>query len=150
MKKCQEIMTENPQCCLADDKVYTIAQRMQSENIGSMPVVENLQTKKLIGIITDRDLAVRVVGASRDATSTRVSDVMTPNPVVCHPGDDLDSTIEVMASHQVRRIPVVDENGQVVGIIAQADIATRLNNQVKTGRMIGQISQPDLIASMTH
>lgn len=150
MKSCQEIMTENPQCCLADDKAYTVAQRMQSENVGSMPVVENHHTKKLIGILTDRDLAVRVVGASRDATNTCVSDVMTPKPVVCHPGDDLDSTIEVMASHQIRRIPVVDENGQVVGIIAQADVATRLNNQVKTGRMIGQISQPDLVASVKH
>ncbi len=79
MKNCQEIMTKNPQCCLPGDKVYTIAQRMQSENIGALPVVENHETKKLIGIVTDRDLAVRVVGASRDATNTLVSDVMTPD-----------------------------------------------------------------------
>ena len=145
MKNCQEIMTDNPVCCLADDMVYTIAQRMQSENVGALPVVENHETKKLIGIITDRDLAVRVVGASRDATSTQVSDVMTPNPVFCHPADDLDRTLEVIASHQIRRIPVVDKGGQVVGIIAQADIAIRLDNHDKAGQVVGKISQPDLV-----
>jgi len=150
MKNCQEIMTSNPQCCLPDDKVYTIAQRMQSENIGALPVVENHETKKLIGIVTDRDLAVRVVGASRDATNTVVSDVMTPDPIACHPEDDVDKTVEVMSNHQIRRIPIINNVGKVIGIISQADVATRLNNQVKTGHMIGQISQPDLILSPTH
>jgi CBS domain-containing protein len=101
----------------------------------------------LIGIITDRDLAVRVVGASRDATDTQVGDVMTPNPLTCHPADNLDKTLEVMASHQIRRIPVVDEQGQVVGIISQADIAIRLDNVDKAGQMVEQISQPDLVSS---
>lgn len=145
MMNCQEIMTENPVCCLASDKVYAVAQRMQTEDVGALPVVENHETRKLIGIVTDRDLAVRVVAASRDATNTQVGDVMTPNPVVCHPADDLNTTLEVMAGHQIRRIPVVDENGQVVGIISQADVATRLNNRNKTGQMIEEISQPDTV-----
>jgi CBS domain-containing protein len=147
MTNCQDIMTQSPACCLADDQVYTSAQRMQSENVGALPVVENYETKKLIGIVTDRDLAIRVVGASRDATNTLVGDVMTPNPVVCHPADDLDTTLLVMASHQIRRIPVVDEEGQVIGIIAQADVALRLDNQDKVGQMVGQISQPDLVSA---
>ena len=145
MMKCQEIMTENPVCCLTGDKVYEIAQRMQTEDVGALPVVENHDTRKLIGIVTDRDLAVRVVGASRDATNTLVGDVMTPDPIVCHPLDDLDTTLETMARCQIRRIPVVDEAGQVVGIIAQADVATRLNNYDKAGQMIGEISQPDTV-----
>jgi CBS domain-containing protein len=120
---------------------------MQSENIGALPVVENYETKKLIGIVTDRDLAMRVVGASRDATDTLVSDIMTPDPVVCHPTDDLDTTLLVMASHQIRRIPVVDDEGQVIGIIAQADIALRLDNHDKVGQMVGQISQPDVVSA---
>jgi CBS domain-containing protein len=132
MKNCQEIMTQNPVCCLADDKVSNIAQQMQSENIGALPVVENHETKKLLGIVTDRDLTIRVVGASRDASNTHVSDVMTPNPVSCHPADDLDSMLEVMASHQIRRIPVVDDKGWVVGIIAQV------------AQIVEQISLPDL------
>ncbi len=147
MTNCQDIMTQSPACCLADDQVYTSAQRMQNENVGALPVVENYGTKKLIGIVTDRDLAIRVVGASRDATATLVGDVMTPNPVVCHPADDLDTTLLVMASHQIRRIPVVDEKGQVLGIIAQADIAIRLDNHDKVGQMVGQISQPDLVST---
>jgi CBS domain-containing protein len=150
MKNCQEIMTESPECCLASDKVYTVAQRMQSENIGALPVVENHRTKKLIGIVTDRDLAVRVVGASRDATNTQAGDVMTSKLVVCHPADDLDATLEVMARHQIRRIPVVDNEGKVVGIIAQADVATRLDNHDKTGQIVGQISQPDRVSTVTH
>lgn len=147
MKNCQEIMTTSPACCLADDRVYIAAQRMQNENVGALPVVENHQTKKLIGIVTDRDLALRVVGASRDATNTQVGDVMTPNPVISHPADDLDTTLEVMAMRQIRRIPVVDKDGCVVGIIAQADVATRLNNHDKVGQIIGKISQQVLITS---
>lgn len=145
MKSCQEIMTRNPECCLASDKVYAVAQRMQNADIGALPVVENHKNKKLIGIVTDRDLAVRVVGASRDATETRVGDVMTPNPVICHPADDLEAALEVMASHQIRRMPVVDEHGQVVGIIAQADVAMRLDNHDKVGQMVDEISQPDSV-----
>lgn len=150
MKKCHEIMTENPACCLASDKVYEIAQTMQNENVGALPVVESHQTKRLIGMVTDRDLAVRVVAASRDATNTQASHVMTPNPVVCHPDDDVDAALKVMADRQIRRIPVVDGDGQVVGIIAQADIAIRLDNPDRAGQVIGQISQPDSVTSLAH
>jgi CBS domain-containing protein len=145
MKICQEIMTKNPECCLAGDRVYEVAQRMQSADIGALPVVDNLETRILIGIVTDRDLAIRVVGASRDATDTRVGDVMTPNPVVCHPAEDLDTTLEVMANHQIRRIPVVDKLRQVVGIISQADVAIHVDNHDKVVRMVGEISQPDSV-----
>lgn len=101
----------------------------------------------MIGIITDRDLSIRVVGASRDTTNTQVHEVMTPNPMVCHPTDNLDKTLEIMATNQIRRIPIIDTTGGVVGIISQADIAIRLDNNSKTGHMIEQISQPDLVAS---
>ncbi len=146
MNNCQEMMTKNPECCLASDKVYTIAQRMQSGNIGALPVVENHETKKLIGIITDRDLAVRVVGASLDATNTPVKNVMTPNPVTCYPADDVNTMLGIMASRQIRRIPIIDEMGYVVGIIAQADLAIQLENHDQVGRMIGQISQPEAVS----
>ncbi len=148
MKNCQDMMTKDPQCCIPSDKVYVIAQRMQSENIGSLPVVENHETRKLIGIITDRDLAVRVVGASRDATNTQVGDVMTPNPVACYPADSLDTALEVMSSHQIRRIPIIDEeHGQVMGIVAQADMAIHLDNPDKLERMIGQISRREVVTA---
>lgn len=145
--KSHEIMTNNPECCLASDKVYVIAQRMQSENVGALPVVENHENKKLIGIITDRDLAIRVLGANQNATSTQVRAVMTHNPVICFEDDELDTTIEIMAKNQIRRIPVVDENKRIVGIISQADVATRLENQNQSANMLEQISQPVLETS---
>lgn len=143
MKDCQELMTKEPACCLATDKVYAIAQLMHNQDIGAIPVVDNHKDKTLIGIITDRDLAVRVVGASRDATNTLVSDVMTKTLHICHPDDAIDTALDTMVKHQLRRIPVVDANNQVVGIISQADIAIRLRNHDKVGQLVGEISQPD-------
>lgn len=145
MKTCQEIMTSNPTCCLPSDKVYTVAQQMQSEDIGALPVVENYYKKQIIGMITDRDLALRVVGASQDATSTTVEAVMSAKPVVCHPMDNVESVLKMMARHQIRRVPVVDEEGLVVGIISQADIVIQLNDSAKVAHMVEQISQPDLV-----
>jgi len=139
------MMTKHPVCCLVSDKVDTIAQMMQTQDVGAIPVIENHASKKLIGIITDRDLAVRVVGASREMSSTLVGDIMTTNPVVCHPGDDVYKALETMATHQVRRIPVVDTYGVVMGIITQADLVIHLHNHDKFGQMIGQISQPDTL-----
>lgn len=136
-------MTTDPICCLADDRVYAVAQQMQNENIGSLPVIESHQDKTLIGVITDRDLALRVVGASRDSINTTVKDVMTSQPLFCYANDDLDTTLEVMAHHQIRRMPCVDENNQVVGIIAQADIVIHLKDHQKVGAMMRDISQPD-------
>lgn len=143
MNKCHEVMTENPVCCLASDSVGTAARWMQTKEIGAVPVVDNYQTKQLIGIVTDRDLTLRVIGAGRDIRNTRIGDVMTPKPVTCHPSDDLDTALELMARHQVRRIPVVDHDRQVVGIIAQADLATRLHDRRKVADLLQEVSQPD-------
>lgn len=118
MNKCHEVMTRNPVCCLASDNVETAAQSMRTEDIGALPVVENHQTRKLIGIVTDRDLALRVVGQGRETKSTMVREVMTPNPLTCRPSDDLDTALQIMAQQQVRQVPIVDNDGKVVGIIA--------------------------------
>ncbi len=88
MNKCHEVMTENPVCCLASNSVEAVAQTMWTQDIGALPVVENHQTKKLTGIVTDRDLALRVVGQGKEVKATRVGDVMTPNPWACRPADD--------------------------------------------------------------
>jgi CBS domain-containing protein len=143
MDKCSEIMTENPVCCLASDKVEAVAQWMRTENIGSIPVVENYQSRKLIGIVTDRDLALRVVGGGRNINSTTVGDVMTPDPVTCRPSDRIDRAMETMVQRQVRRIPTVSSDGQLVGIISQADLATRLHDPRKTADVLHEISQPN-------
>jgi CBS domain-containing protein len=142
MKTCRDVMTSNPTCCLASVSVQEAAQMMRSEDIGSVPVVENHDDKRLVGIVTDRDLALKVVGEARDARSTRVENVMTRDVVTCRPNDSLEKAMDAMAHHQVRRIPVVDDSGRVVGIIAQADIALRVDSQSKTGEVVEEISKP--------
>lgn len=143
MVKCQEIMTENPVCCLANDMVEGIAQWMRTEDIGAVLVVDSYQSRKLIGIVTDRDLALRVIGARRNPNDTRIGDVMTLNLITCQPTDDLEVALEAMAHHQIRRIPTVDRHGQLLGIISQADLATRLHDPQKAANVLQEISQPN-------
>jgi CBS domain-containing protein len=141
MKKCNEVMTKNPVCCLPDDSAAKAAELMKSENIGSIPVIENAQTQKLVGIVTDRDLALKIVSEGRDAKSTKVEAVMTRKVVTCLADDDVQTALDAMAEHQLRRIPVVDNANKVVGIIAQADVATRVDQPEKTAEMVKEISQ---------
>jgi CBS domain-containing protein len=141
MEKCIELMTKNPSCCLPDDIVVKVAKQMSRENIGSIPVIENTETKKLVGIVTDRDLALKVVAEGRDANTTKVDAVMTRKVVTCHPEDDLQVALDSMSVYQLRRIPIVDENGQILGIIAQADVATRIDRPEKVAELVKDISQ---------
>lgn len=141
MKKCNDVMTKNLICCRPEDLVVKAAQLMQSENIGSIPVIENEQNQKLVGIVTDRDLALKIIAKGQDAKSTKVETVMTRQVVTCRAEDDLQKALDAMAEHQLRRILVVDKNHQVVGIIAQADVATRVNQPEKTAEMVKEISQ---------
>lgn len=141
MKKCKDVMTKTPVSCLPADSVMKVAQLMSRDNIGSLLVIDNEETQKLVGIVTDRDLALKVLSEGRDAKSTKVETVMTRNVVTCHPEDDLQKALDAMAQHQLRRMPVVDDNKMILGIIAQADIATRLNQPEKTGEMVKEISQ---------
>jgi CBS domain-containing protein len=141
MQKCNEVMTRNPVCCLPDDMVKNAAELMKSQNIGSIPVIENEQTQKLVGIVTDRDLALKIIAEERDARSTKVESVMTRKVVTCRADDDLQKALDAMAEHQLRRIPIVDNDNKVVGIIAQADVATRADQPEKTAEMVKEISQ---------
>ncbi len=145
MVKVHEIMTENPVCCLADDSVERIAQWMQTEDIGSIPVVDNYQSRRLIGIVSDRDLALRVLGEKREAKDTVVGDVMTTSLVTVSPSDDIETAMDVMSRNQVRRVPVVEHNGQLMGIISQADLATRLSEPKKTADVLQDVSQPSSV-----
>jgi CBS domain-containing protein len=141
MKKCNEVMTKYPVCCLSNDLATKAAELMKSKNIGSIPVIENEQTHTLVGIVTDRDLTLKIVAKGLDAKYTKVEEVMTRKVVTCHAEDDLQKALDAMSEHQLRRIPVVDKDNKVVGIIAQADVATRLNQPEKTAAMVKEISQ---------
>ncbi len=142
MKKCSDVMTKKPVCCLPGDSVSKAAQWMNKENVGSIPVIENQETGKLLGIVTDRDLAIKVIANERDAKTTKVADVMTEKVISCHMDEDIKKALDAMAKHQLRRMPVVDNDLKIVGIISQADVATRINKPEETASMVKDISQP--------
>lgn len=142
MKKCSQVMSMDPVTALPADTADHVAQLMKLENIGPIPIVESQQTRKLLGIVTDRDLAVKIIADGRDPKQTRIEQVMTREPVTCHPDDDVQKALQAMEVHQVRRLPVVDSQGAIVGIIAQADVAMRLDQPKKTAEVVEAISHP--------
>ena len=113
----------------------------KSEKVVWVTVSQNEQTKKLVGIVTYRDFALRIIAEGLDAKSTKVEAVMTRKVVTCHVDDDLQKALDAMSEHQLRRIPVVDGDNKIVGIIAQADVATRVDQPQKTAEMVKEISQ---------
>ena len=139
--KCSEVMTDNPACCLPGDLVSQAARVMRREHVGPVPVISDEQTRELIGIVTDRDLAIKVVAESRDSNKTTVGEVMTNTIVACRGDDDMSSAIAAMEEHQIRRIPVIDQGGRIVGIISQADVATRVHEPERTAEMVEEISR---------
>jgi CBS domain-containing protein len=139
--QCNEVMTKNPVCCFPKDTVAKAAALMKDNNIGSVPVIENEQTKKLVGIVTDRDLALKIVAEERKAKTTKVEAVMTRKVVSCHAEDELQTALDTMSRLQLRRIPVVDNDDKILGIIAQADVATRVDQPAKTAVLVKGISR---------
>jgi CBS domain-containing protein len=142
--KCKDVMTTNVSCCLATDPVSEAAHQMRDRQVGPVPVLDDLASRHVAGILTDRDIAVKVVAEGRDPDATPVSLVMTNELVTCHPEDDVDDAMEAMSHRLVRRVLVVDERGTLQGIISQADIATRVNNNKKTGEIVREISHAHL------
>jgi CBS domain-containing protein/uncharacterized protein YwbE len=138
---CKDIMTTDPKCCHPDDTIARAAEVMREEDVGPVPVVRDRNSKKLAGIVTDRDIAIKVVAAGRDPRSTRVDEVMSKDVVTCHAEDDYSQALHAMARHQVRRIPVVNEDGVLLGIISQADVARR-SSEEELGEVVEEISEP--------
>jgi CBS domain-containing protein len=139
--KCSELMTKDPSCCLPTDTVFDAAQLMKSEDVGPIPIVNDKQTKKLAGIVTDRDLALKVVAEGLDPKQTKIEEVMTTGVQTCNPDDDVSNVLKLMEHHHVRRIPIVDDQDRLVGIIAQADVATRIDEAEKTHEVVEEISK---------
>ncbi len=138
---CSEIMTSEVVVVSSTDTVQKAAELMKQHDIGPLPVVEDEASRKLIGIITDRDIVINVLAQKKDASKTRVSEAMTSSLVTCRESESLNEALEKMSSYQVRRIPVVDENNRIVGIIAQADIATRIENPEVAGEVVQEVSK---------
>ena len=137
--KVQDVMTRDPRCVTPETSAREAAQVMKDEDVGIVPVVEG---ERLIGVVTDRDIALRVVAAGRDSSAT-VRDVMSSGKIAtCRPDEDLDRVMETMAKEQVRRIPIVDERGSLVGIVAQADVVLKAKDDRKAEKTVEQISEP--------
>ena len=142
----REIMTPDPACCAADDTIKAAAQLMAQNDCGCIPVVDSDEEARVIGMITDRDIAVRGVARGNNP-DTRVGDLMSPDPLCCSPDVNVDEIEKLMADHQVRRVAVVDNQGRCIGIIAQADLARAAEtgnglSEHEVGRVVAAISEP--------
>ncbi|MFL5936092.1 MAG: CBS domain-containing protein [Gaiellaceae bacterium] len=136
-KTIRDLMTKNPCAIDAEKPVAYAAKMMRDEDVGLAPILEG---QKLIGTLTDRDIAIRVVAEGKDPQSTKVRDVATTRLVTVDPDQDLDEALRLMAQNQVRRLPVVEEDGKLAGVIAQADVAKHASDS-QTGEVVEQISQ---------
>jgi CBS domain-containing protein len=137
-KSIREAMTENPRSIGASASVVEAARLMREGDIGSLPITEG---DTLVGMITDRDITTRVVAEAADLATTSVGDVYSQDLISVEPHKDLEEAVRLMARHQVRRLPVV-EDGKLVGIVAQADIALTLTeDEQKTGELVEAISE---------
>jgi len=133
----KDVMTSNPCSIDAEKSVAYPAKMMREEDVGLAPIVEG---DKLIGMLTDRDIAIRVVAEGRNPEQVKVADVASKQVVTIDPQQDLDEALRIMAKHQVRRLPVVEEDGKLVGVVAQADIA-REGDDMQTGKLVEEISK---------
>ena len=139
----RDIMTPDPAFCTPDSTAKEAAVIMRDHDCGSIPVVADGDKKRLLGTVTDRDLSVRGLATGR-GPDTPVRDLMTSNPVTAGPDDEVEVVREVMVAQLVRRVPVVDEHGGLLGIVAQADIAREEGaaSDQEVGRIVEAISDP--------
>lgn len=140
---CRDIMTKDPVFCQASDTAVIAAKLMKAHNIGALPVIGNLQTKKLVGIITDRDLALRVIADAKNPGAVKLDRIMTQPVITCSPDDPYQNALDLMERHQVKRIPATDRLGRVVGMISEADVALRVADAPKTAEVVTSICRPN-------
>ena len=138
--RARELMTADPACVTRDDSVQLAAQLMRDRDVGLIPVLRGSGSRELAGVLTDRDIAIRCVAAGRGA-DTLVGDIMSGDVRTVTSDDDVRTVMTLMGREQVRRIPVVDERGSVVGIVSQADIVLEAEDDLAAERTVERISQ---------
>ena len=139
--KAQDIMTKNPSCVTPDARVQEVARMMKNEDVGIIPVVDTESSKKLVGVVTDRDIAIRIVAEGKSSSDSSVRDIMTTGVQTSSPSDNVKDVMALMGREQVRRIPIVDGSGTLVGIVAQADIVLEADDK-RAEKTVEKISQP--------
>jgi CBS domain-containing protein len=136
--KVRDVMTERPRCVTPETPLNQVAEVMETEDIGSVPILDG---ERLTGMITDRDIVIRAVAKGKDPRGMPVREASSSKLVTVGPDSDLSDAAELMATYQVRRLPVVDEDNRLVGIVAQADVALQAKEK-DVGQMVEGISQP--------
>ena len=138
--KIREIMSSDPACCVLSDSAQTVARTLCVRNIGSMPVVVDQESRKLVGMITDRDLCCSVIAEGLDRKTTAIEKLISLPPLACRDGENLETCERLMQEHQVRRIPIVDAEGRVIGIVSQADLALH-DEAERVSKTVAEISK---------
>jgi CBS domain-containing protein len=134
-----EVMTKSPECIAPNATVQEAAGRMKSLDVGSLPVCDN---DRLVGVITDRDIALRSVAEGHDPRADPVRDTMTPGIVYCYDDQDASEAAKLMSEKQIRRLPVLDRNKRLVGIVSLGDLAVEARDDNMTGDALKHISEP--------
>src|SRR5262245_40747875 len=144
----RHVMTKDPSCCVPSDPAPRAASIMRDEDTGIIPVIENEQSQKIVGVVTDRDLCMNIVADGRDPNTVSIDACMTTAVVTCSPNDAVERATELMKENQIRRVPVVDEHGTLLGIVSMADLVGR--GDVKTGEVhdtLKKVSAPAVVPS---
>jgi CBS domain-containing protein len=139
--KIVEVMTREVHTCNVKDSVVKAAKQMERYNVGSIPVLDD--EGRLCGILTDRDIVLRGVAKERDLTQATCEDVMTDELTCCQPDTDVHEAANLLAEHQIRRLPVVDEQGRLIGICAIGDLAVRDIFINESGEALSNISRSE-------
>jgi CBS domain-containing protein len=137
--KLKEIMSRDVEVIHPNSMLQEAAGKMKTLDVGSLPVCDN---RKLVGILTDRDIAVRAVAAGRDPKRTTVSDTMTPELVYCFEDQDVKEAAKMMERYQIRRLPILDRSQQLVGIVSLGDLAVETDNERMSGEVLEEVSEP--------
>src|SRR5690348_10246238 len=144
----RDVMTATPVCSLPTESVRRAAQLMVENDCGALPVVNDANSKTLVGMITDRDIACSVVARGRDPNTCTVGEVMTDRVINCMAKDGIDTCMRAMQQNQIRRVPVVDERGACVGIVSLADIALKMGDSGQVHETLADVSHPSEQASV--
>lgn len=139
--KVSEIMTAAPTCCCREEKAQQAASIMRNLNVGIVPIIESETDETLIGLVTDRDLCLRIVALGIDPTAACFESCMSEEIISCNADDNVEKVVALMQKHQIRRVPVVDSQNHIEGIVSLADITVRAHEQ-DIAETITEISEP--------
>lgn len=135
----KEIMSRDVEVIHPDSAIQEAATKMKTFDVGSLPVCDN---QRLIGVVTDRDLALRAVAAGRDPQTTKVSEAMTPELIYCFEDENVKEAAKLMERYQIRRLPILDREKHLVGIVSLGDLAVETGNEKLSGKVLEEVSEP--------